>query len=293
MLRLNVNEAKQLTFEVQIGGVHGENIESFFRIIFEDIEYGFPAKVGRESITVDLPPLTKVIGRKIKEGDEAEVKLQIVADGHYLTPWSDRAKLSNPLVIEAKIRDDNFVPNPTLQTRLVVSEDGAKQRTVVKEKEESDNDLTERIVERLSEKFADLIKPKVVEKKLAPVSECGKNPLKEEEDEDLPEPTSTQKVEENEPLSSGAMEKILSQTIQKLGLYMEGEKSTPKKKQPTFNEFKQNLKREDILKYIEKSGTKNPQIQEIIYEQAANTASSGQPIDILRQVIKIMKKKKS
>ena len=110
MLRLSANEEKQLTFEVQIGGVSDfDKIESFFRIVFEGVEYGFPCKVTSEAIQVDLPPLNKVIARRIREGDEVEIKLEVIADGHYLLPWTDRAKLSNPLVIEAKIKDDGFV----------------------------------------------------------------------------------------------------------------------------------------------------------------------------------------
>lgn len=294
MLRLNVNEAKQLTFEVQIGGVHGENINSFFRIVFEDIEYGFPAKVGRESITVDLPPLSQVVGRKIKEGDEVEVKLEIVADGHYLTPWSDRAKLSNPLVIEAKIRDDSFTPNPTLQTKLIVSEDGARHKTIVKEKEETQEDITDKIVERLSEKFAELMKPKV-EVKTGKVKTVQERKIVKEEDEDEVEDVKDEPVEESgdHDITSGTMERLLSQTIQKLGLHMEDKKPPTKKKKLTIEEFKQNLTKEDIFKYMERAGAKNPKIQEIVYEQAVNAASSGKPVEVLRQVINIMKKKKS
>jgi hypothetical protein len=47
-----------------------------------------------------------------------------------------------------------------------------------------------------------------------------------------------------------------------------------------------------VYKYIEKAGTKNTQIQNIIYEQATSKAESGKPIEILRYVIKIMKKNK-
>jgi len=303
MLRLNVNEAKQLTFEVQIGGVHGDQIDSFFRILFEDVEYGFPAKVGRESITVDLPPLNQVVGKKIKEGDEAEVKLEIVADGHYLTPWSDRAKMSNPLVIEAKIRDDGFVPNPTLKTQLVVSEDGARQKTTVKEEVATEEDLTDRIVNKLSEKFADLIKPKVevTGGKMEVIEEnCGKDHVKEEKDEsDEPPPLEDQEEEVKEevqpdtPLTTGAMEKILAQTISKLGLHTESGKSDKKKKELTLEQFKKKLTEKDIYKYMDRAGTQNPQIQEIVYEQAVLAAGNNKPIEVLRQVINIMKKKKS
>ena len=298
MLRLNVNEAKQLTFEVQIGGVHGDQIDSFFRVVFEDVEYGFPAKVGRDSITVDLPPLNQVVGKKIKEGDEAEVKLEIIADGHYLTPWSDRAKMSNPLVIEAKIRDDGFIPNPTLKTQLVVSEDGARQKTTVKEDVATEEDLTDKIVSKLSEKFAELIKPKVEVKsgKMEVVEEnCGKKHVKEEDEKeegDEPPPMEDQEdVQEDTPLTTGAMEKILSQTISKLGLHTEST-TEKKKKSLTLEQFKKKLTTEDVYKYIDRAGTKNPQIQEIVYEEAVTAAGNNNPIDVLRQVIHIMKKTK-
>jgi len=256
MLRLNVNEAKQLTFEVQVGGVHGDQIDSFFRIVFEDVEYGFPAKVGPETITVDLPPLSQVIVKKIKEGDEAEVKLEVVADGHYLTPWSDRAKLSNPLVIEAKIRDSGFIIKPTVEVK------SGK-------------------VESIKEN-------------------CGMKHVKEEADEkdetDEPPPLEDQenvKVEENTPLTTSTMEKILAKTISKLGLHVEGSKTTKKKKEMTLEQFKKNLTQKDIYKYIERAGTKKPQIQEIVYEQAVLAAGNNKPVEVLRQVINIMKKKKS
>ena len=289
MLRLNVNEAKQLTFEVQIGGVHGDQIDSFFRIVIEDVEYGFPAKVGRESITVDLPPLNQVVGKKIKEGDEAEVRLEIIADGHYLTPWSDKAKMSNPLVIEAKIKDTEFVPNPTLKTQLVVSEDGAKQTTTIKENAQTEEDFTDKIVNRLSEKFAELIKPKVeVKNEITKVVTESMTPVKEEDEQEDKE----EEVKEGTPLTSGAMERILAQTISKLGLYTEDKKKSNKNK-VTLEQFKKNLTREDVYKYMDRAGTKNPQIQEIVYEQAVSAANNNSPIEVLRQVINIMKKNKS
>ncbi len=300
MLRLNVNEAKQLTFEVQIGGVHGDQIDSFFRIMFEDVEYGFPARVGRDSITVDLPPLNQVVGKKIKEGDEAEVKLEIIADGHYLTPWSDRAKMSNPLVIEAKILDDGFVPNPTLKTQLVVSEDGAMQKTTVKEDIQTEEDLTDKIVNKITEKFGDLIKPKVevTGGKMEVVEESSgvKHVKEEEEDKEEEEAPANEKeeeeVKEESVLTTSSMEKILAKTISKLGLYTEDSK-TKKKKEMSLEQFKKTLTKEGIYKYMTRAGTKNPHIQEIVYEQAVIAAGNNKPIEVLKQVISIMKKNKS
>jgi len=275
MLRLNITKEKQLTFEVQIGGVVDyDQVESFFRIVIEDVEYGFPCKVMQDSITVTLPPLNKVIGKKIKEGDEADIKLEVIADGHYLTPWRDRAKLSNPLVIEAKIKDSSFVKRPQLETKLVVDDGGEKQITTVQEKE---IDPSDEIANKVIERLANILGPKM--------EQDGSAPLKSEGVD-----RKVDKVKDP-ALTSEAVEGLLSETIEKLNL-TEVDKSKKKKKQITLTEFKRNLTKEDIYKYIRKVGTKNPKIQNIIYEQAVSKAGSGKPIEVLKQVIKVMKKGK-
>jgi hypothetical protein len=308
MLRINVNESCQLNFEIQIGGVQSDQLDSYFKIVYEGVEYGFPAKVGRESITVDLPPLNTVIGKRIKEGDEGEVKLEVIADGNYLTPWKDYAKFSNPLVIEAKIKDGGWIPKPTLKTKLVSStEDGQKQGVIVKEEEEKakkedkkiteEEELTNKIVEKLSKKFATMFNEQetVNEPPVKPEDEeeveesCGKDhsPKKKKTSENA-------KVEEQGEsiVDKESMEKLLTQTLRKVGIF-EDRGSKPKKKQITLQEFKRRLTKEDIFKYIEKAGTKNPKIQEIIYEQAAMSAKNDTPVEVLKQVINLMKKKKA
>lgn len=310
MLRLNVNEPCQLNFEVQIGGVQSDQLDSYFKIVYEGVEYGFPAKVGRESITVDLPPLNQVIGKRIKEGDEGEVKLEVIADGNYLTPWKDNAKFSNPLVIEAKIKDGGWSPNPTLKTRLVsTSEDGKKQGVMVQEAEEEnvtesdDEDLTNKIVNKLSEKFASLLKEQedVVKPPPKPEEEEAEDEIKESCGTDHSKKSKKKKTSESREVEEQgeaitdkeSMEKLLTQTLRKVGIFKEDKQSKSSKKSMTLQEFKKRLTTEDVYKYIEKAGTKNPKIQEIIYEQAVMSAKNDSPVEVLRQVIKLMKKKGS
>lgn len=214
MLNFNVNEEKELTFEVQVGGVSQDQLEGYFRVIVEKVEYGFPVKIGTDIITVNLPPLNKIVNNEIREGYEAEVRLDIIADGQYLMPWQDKAKLSNPVVIEAKIKDDKGSPvKPSLQTRLIVKEDNN---------------------------------------------------------------------------TGNKIEELVDNTIKRVDVK---EDSSKKKSDITLEEFKQNLNREMIIKYIANKGSKNPKIQDIIYEQAVSEAGSGKPIEVLKQVVKIMKKK--
>ena len=59
------------------------------------------------------------------------------------------------------------------------------------------------------------------------------------------------------------------------------------------NELKESLRNpteKDIYKYMHRAGTQSKQIQDIIYEQASTNAKSS--FDVLKNVVKILKKKK-
>jgi len=127
MLKLNVNQEKQLNFEIQISGVQADQLSSFLRIEIDEIEYGFPAQVKQESVIVNLPALKTVVARKLKEGTEVNVKLEVIADGHHLIPWKDTFILSYPLVIEAKIIEDGSNSIPTFKTKLVTKSGSTKK----------------------------------------------------------------------------------------------------------------------------------------------------------------------
>ncbi len=253
MLKLNVNQEKQLNFEIQIGGVQSDAVSSFLRIEIDQIEYGFPAKVGQESITVDLPALRSVAAGKLKEGDEVKVKLEIIADGHYLTPWNDTFVLSNPLMVEAKIVDEDFKTPPTIKTTLITKGKSGDQAqgVVVEQSEEveaapvhvaeTEEEMTERIVNKLAEKFGPMLKGK-----------------------------SAKVVTENKP------EKIVEEKA-----------IAPIKKIDV-----KNITEEGVYSYMERAGTKTAQVQKILYEQAEVAAGSSRPVDVLKQVVKILKPKK-
>lgn len=254
MLKLNVNQEKQLTFEVQIGGIQSDQVSSFLRIVLDEIEYGFPAKVGNESIVVDLPPLRTVTARKLKEGEEVEVKLEIIADGNYLTPWKDTFTLSNPLVIEAKIVDADFNDSPAFKTKLVteVGKVGDQKQGVVIEKVEavekevlSEEDMTEKIVNKLAEKLSPMFK----KEKVKVIKEQKTEKKKVVKEDKKPE------------------KKVSSQNVK-------------------------NITEEGVHDYMTRAGTKNPQVQKIIYEQAEAAAGSSIPVNVLMQVVKILKSKK-
>jgi hypothetical protein len=94
-----------------------------------------------------------------------------------------------------------------------------------------------------------------------------------------------EEAEEDEDDKSETVEELLNKTIERLQL---NEDKTDKKLD--LKEFKQNLTKEDVLRYIEKKVSKNPEVQKLIYEQAQAAAKKDSPAYILKEVAKILKK---
>ncbi len=68
----------------------------------------------------------------------------------------------------------------------------------------------------------------------------------------------------------------------------------PEKKQSKFKDvgdFKKNLSKEDVFNWLSNRGTKDKEIQELIYEQAVSQAGSGQPYKVLLELTKVIKKR--
>lgn len=203
MVKLNINSKKVLTFEIQVGGIQTNQIKSHLRFVLDEIEYGFPATIKDDCVTVEIPPLNKFVTDSLREGEKVEAKLEMIADGYYLEPWKDTFILSNPVTVEAKI----------------------------KEKDENSN----------------------MEVSLISENEESSEPKKQKT-------TKKKKITES------------------------------KKRKMDIEQLRENLTDDDIYKYMERAGTKNKKIQEIIYEQASAAASDASPFEILRQVVKILNK---
>ncbi|MBY9000884.1 MAG: hypothetical protein KGD64_08230 [Candidatus Heimdallarchaeota archaeon] len=63
------------------------------------------------------------------------------------------------------------------------------------------------------------------------------------------------------------------------------------KKKVTKDDLKKYVNEEFIYKYMNRVGTGNEKIQQIVYDQAVNAASSGNPYKVLKEVVKILGKK--
>jgi len=102
-LKLKVNERRTLQFEVQIGGIDYKELVGTLRVVVDNVEYGFPAEVRSESISVDLPALNSVVRRSLKDDELLMAKLEIIGNGFYMDPWRSEFRVVSPVKIEARV----------------------------------------------------------------------------------------------------------------------------------------------------------------------------------------------
>ena len=115
-----------------------------------------------------------------------------------------------------------------------------------------------------------------------------------EEEIDTPQetkkPTKSVVVQENKPKAAP----VVVAPKQKVHKIVESKPFEPPKKKVshpmTEEEIRKKVDIDFIMKYMTKAGSKNPVIQEIILNNARVAAKSGDPIKILKEVMKILKR---
>jgi hypothetical protein len=271
MLYIKADEPRTLTFEVDINGVGQGELKGYVRFFINDAEHGFPVSIEEGFITADIPPLNDFVRfGKFSDGDIIEAKLELMTDQRIFTPWAGEVKVSIPMGIKAKLSSE-------VQKEIIKAK--APVATVVETKED-----------------------KAVEKS-----------TKEEAVQEFD--TSEEKMlKDNQANYKEDLMAMVADTIKQMGLVPAaqatealletGKAGTPDKvmkevkKQKKLNEkdlMKQKLKnitKEGIFKYMERAGTKNTKIQELVYDQAVAAAGSGEPIKVLKKIVEIMKKRK-
>jgi hypothetical protein len=295
MLKINGNQDKELTFEVEIGGVAIDSITAKFRLVLDEIEYGFPAKVTEKAIYVEIPSFRKVLHRKIKEGETIQARLDLISDGSVVSPWTDTLEITEFVVSEAKlVEEDARDKAKTLRERKnkpdedsIDAKDKARSLRERKEKGDGDepSDLDEKVRRKLEEKKGE---------------GDGKYSALSGADADV-EMTNKIINKLNEKLFGGTKtrrEKQLEALNEKTDITISRKKAkstfSPRRASNTkgiTKEMLQNFTREDVLAYMSRAGTTNTQVQTILYDQAETAAKSDRPVKILKEVIKLLKKK--
>jgi hypothetical protein len=230
MIKISSNEEKNLDFHFELSGLSPRQIDMRLRMIIDGIEYGFPAELRQESIHVSIPPLKSIVNREFREGETFNASLDVTGDGHFLQPWADHFKVSNPIRMEAKVNEGKKESKPDI--RVAISEKPTS--------EPGDETDMRTLVERTVKRAMTNSKKSIRESKSKPVKRSG---------------------------------------------------GTSSKKQITKETFMQ-MKKEDVIAYIGRRATKDPRIQEIVYEQAVQAAQSSKPYKVFGKVMEIIGRRK-
>jgi hypothetical protein len=95
-----------------------------------------------------------------------------------------------------------------------------------------------------------------------------------------------------EPDFDKLVEEKVSKTKKKMIKETSGGTVTKSKSKTMTKEQFMNITKEQVMEYIEKKGSKNPQIRELIYNQAVQAAGSAKPYKVFAKVYEVFKNKK-
>jgi len=118
-MRLKINESKTLEFEMDTSGCSWKELDGYFRLTLENVEYGFPAKVEEGMIKIDIPVFSDILNEGVKSSlykhREVTVKarLDLIANNEaYVSPWQGEIDIEIPVsvkITEEKILDKKGV----------------------------------------------------------------------------------------------------------------------------------------------------------------------------------------
>jgi len=162
MIELDITKPKNFKFDINIDGVNPDVLIGFLRLEMSGIEYGFPATVTKDSISVDIPSLKNIVNREIKNGEKIKARLDIVGEGNYIVPWDEELMVKSTVIIEAKLVNSNKpiiqlkkekkIEPKKLLTKEKILKKGITSKKIVKEKEEKLPEITKDMVIRYMEK---------------------------------------------------------------------------------------------------------------------------------------------
>jgi len=107
MIEINNNKDRNIIFEVQLSGITPKELTGYFRMYIDGLEYGFPAEISENSISVDIPSLKNIVNRPLRSGEKIKAKLELVGNENYIVPWEDSVTIKSFVMVEAKIIEDS------------------------------------------------------------------------------------------------------------------------------------------------------------------------------------------
>lgn len=179
MLKINPEDKRKLKFEVGIQGIDYKLLKGALRFNVDEIEYGFPVEVSKESISVDIPPLGNII-KTLSDRQEINASLQVFGEGFFLEPWIGKFEVEIPIKVEAKIMDDYDKEIVTEKKEAKVQVKSIEEEKEILHEPVDDEDADAEIEEIKESKKKTILTKKNLKKKAKSIKESDMTELYED-----------------------------------------------------------------------------------------------------------------
>jgi len=133
MIRLDTNKEKKLEFTISLVGRFSGEMESHFRIYFDNYQIGFPAKVSNfEKVIVKLPKLSQFIQNF---PEKARGSLEIIQDRDMYLAWQDTIEFKQTDIkatLDYGTDDDEEEKKEKVEIKASLKDDGESEEEVKK-----------------------------------------------------------------------------------------------------------------------------------------------------------------
>jgi hypothetical protein len=131
MLEIKSSETKTIYFDLVVEGIEQDLLRGMFRILVDNVEYGFPCELVNDKIKVFIPKLNDIL----KEGTSGifKSKLDIMGENLLLSPWEDsiEIKIEPKVIAKPEPIQETVSVNPKVKAYLT-----SEPKVLVEEKKE-------------------------------------------------------------------------------------------------------------------------------------------------------------
>lgn len=276
MLKLNTDEKRQLSFEINIQGINHKELQGSLKFIIDGIDYGFPVKILQDHISVDVPPLDSVIKKGLTDNKIIECKLDIFGNGFYLKPWESKFTLKTPVKMEAKMRLEDDIPYTPIsekEDKKIIKATLKEETKIPKEKEIEINNNPS-LNDHTTKQLIEILMSKLDKK---PINKRKIQKVKEDTKKELVERKVKSKLSK---ISSLVDEALIRKTKIKKSNLNENKKIKNTKKITS----RPKIKKDPHIQLMESYGFKNPKSQKRLMERVIDIG--GNDHDAIQSTIK-------
>jgi hypothetical protein len=99
-MKIDVTKPKYFQFNVNIDGIDYHTLKGKLEFFYEGVLYGFPAKIYKDRVEVEIPALQNIVKKRISETDELSCVLAIDGEGFHLEPWKSSMNIQRSAYID-------------------------------------------------------------------------------------------------------------------------------------------------------------------------------------------------